>query len=168
MPFDAGINFRSTAGFVTDGTNETHCTSADFYPTVRGSFTFGWVAGVGHVDNRDRNAGIDRRLAGINFDSATQTDYLRVDFPAAFSQTGTWVTGDFTFNDGTARTVQAVAQGAGIVDCTVAAGANNVCVAIDTTGHIFTIRPSADYTASGAAATVTSSMESKLGNVLSP
>ncbi len=81
MPFDAGINFRSTAGFVTDGTNETYCTSSDFYPTVRGSFTFGWVASGGHVDERDRNAGVDRRLAGINFDSVA-TEYFRLDLPS--------------------------------------------------------------------------------------
>ncbi len=92
---------------------------------------------------------------GVDFDSTTQTDFLNVDFPASFSESGTWVTGDFTFNDGTARTINAVAQGAGIVDCTVAAGVNNVCIAIDTTAHIFSIKPSATYTASATAATIT-------------
>lgn len=94
---------------------------------------------------------------GVDFDSTTQTDILRVDFPhsSAFTQSGTWVTGDFTFNDGTSRTINAVAQGAGTIDCTVSAGVNNVCVAIDTTNHIFTIKPSATYTASATAATAT-------------
>jgi len=94
--------------------------------------------------------------ATIDFDRATQTDAIRIDFDetSGFTQSGTWVVGDFTFHDGTARTVQAVAQGAGTVDCTVAAGVDNVCVAIDTTSHAFTIKPSADYTASAAAATV--------------
>ena len=95
--------------------------------------------------------------ATIDFDRAGQTDVLRVDYPhsSAFTQSGTWITADFTFNDGSARTINAVAQGAGTIDCTVAAGVNNVCVAIDTTNHIFTIKPSADYTASAAAAVVT-------------
>ena len=95
--------------------------------------------------------------ATITFDSSTNTDILRVDFPhsSAFTQSGTWVVGDFTFNDGTPRTVNAVAQGAGTIDCTVAAGVDNVCVAIDTTNHIFSIKPSADYNASGAAAIIT-------------
>lgn len=94
---------------------------------------------------------------GVDFDSTTQTDFLSVDFPhsSAFTQSGTWVVGDFTFNDGTARTVQAVAQGNGTIDCTVSAGVNNVCVAIDTTNHIFRIKPSSSYTASATAATVT-------------
>lgn len=92
---------------------------------------------------------------GIDFDSTGTTDILRVDFPSTFSQTGTWVTGDFTFNDGTSRTVEAVAQGGGTIDCTVAAGVNNVCVAIDTTAHIFSIKPSSSYTASATAAIVT-------------
>src|SRR3989344_6555046 len=73
--------------------------------------------------------------ATIDFDRAGQTDVLRVDYPhsSAFTQSGTWITADFTFNDGSARTINAVAQGAGTIDCTVAAGVNNVCVAIDTT-----------------------------------
>lgn len=92
---------------------------------------------------------------GIDFDSTGNTDFLRVDFPAGFTLGGTWVAGDFTFNDGTSRTINAVEQGAGDVDCTVAAGVNNVCISIDTTNNIFTIKPSATYTASATAATVT-------------
>lgn len=92
---------------------------------------------------------------GVDFDSTGNTDMLRFDFASTFSTSGTWVTGDFTFNDGTARTVQAVAQGAGTVDCTVSAGVNNVCVAIDTTGFAFYVKPSATYTASATAATIT-------------
>lgn len=94
---------------------------------------------------------------GVDFDSTTQTDFLSVDFPhsSAFTESGTWVTGDFTFNDGTARTINAVAQGNGTIDCTVASGVNNVCVAVDTTNHIFRIKPSSNYTASATAATVT-------------
>jgi hypothetical protein len=96
--------------------------------------------------------------AGVTFDASGTLDYLRVDFPhtSAFTQSGTWATSDFTFNDGTARTINAVAQGAGVIDVTCTNGANNVGVAIDTTNHIFTIKPcGSSYTASGAGATIT-------------
>lgn len=91
----------------------------------------------------------------MDFDSTGTTDFLRVDFPASFTLGGTWVAGDFTFNDGTSRTINAVEQGAGDVDCTVASGVNNVCISVDTTNNIFTIKPSSNYTASAAAATIT-------------
>ncbi len=83
MPFDCGINFRDTSGFVTDGTNETYCLGAvdTAYPTTRAGFTFGWVATSG-LDQRDRNSGVDRRLAGMNF-SPTPGDYFRLDLPSA-------------------------------------------------------------------------------------
>lgn len=93
--------------------------------------------------------------ATMEFDSTGTTDFLRIDFPASFTLGGTWVAGDFTFNDGTSRTINAVEQGAGDVDCTVAVGVNNVCISVDTTNNIFTIKPSSSYTASAAAATVT-------------
>lgn len=92
---------------------------------------------------------------GIDLDRAGTTDTLQVDFPASFTLGGTWVTGDFTFNDGTGRTISAVSQGAGTIDCTPGGGANDVCVAIDTTNNIFTIEVGASYTASGTAATIT-------------
>ena len=92
---------------------------------------------------------------GVDFDSSGNTDMLQVDFSVAFSESGTWATSDFAFNDGVARTIDAVAQGAGIVDCTVAVGANNVCVAVDTSAHVFTIIPAATYTASATGASVT-------------
>jgi hypothetical protein len=92
---------------------------------------------------------------GIDLDRAGNTDTLQVDFPAAFTLGGTWVAGDFTFNDGTARTISAVAQGAGTIDCTPTGGANDVCVAVDTTNNIFTIEVGASYTASATGATVT-------------
>lgn len=92
---------------------------------------------------------------GVDLDRAGTTDTLQVDFPATFTLGGTWVTGDFTFNDGTSRSVSAVSQGAGTIDCTPTGGVNDVCVAIDTTNNIFTIEVGAAYTASSTAATIT-------------
>lgn len=67
---DAGINFRDTSGFVTDGTNETYSLGVA-YPETRGGFTFGWTDGLGGDRSRDRNAAIDRRCAGGNFTNST-------------------------------------------------------------------------------------------------
>lgn len=92
---------------------------------------------------------------GVNFDASGNTDVIRVDFPATFTQGGTWQAADFTFNDGTARTVTNVSAGAGTITCTPTGGANNVCVAIDTTNLTFTVVPDTGYTASANAATVT-------------
>lgn len=104
--------------------------------------------------------------AGVDFDSTTQIDILRVDFPttSAFTTGGTWTTADFSFNDGTARTINAATPGAGTIDCTVAAGVNNVCIAIDTTNLIFTIKPSSTYTASATGATATFTILGTAGN----
>lgn len=71
---DAGINFRVTSGYVTDGTNDTYCLAAtdgstcDEYPTTRGGVTFGWEDnGEANPNGRDRNNGVDARLAGMHF-----------------------------------------------------------------------------------------------------
>ncbi len=84
MPFDCGINFRATSGFVTDGANETYSiggVDTSFYPITRAGFTFGWVSSGAGLDQRDRNAGVDRRLAGIVF-SSVPGDYFRLDLPS--------------------------------------------------------------------------------------
>lgn len=101
---------------------------------------------------------------GVDFDRATQTDGFQVDFPATFTLGGTWAAGDFSFNDGTARTISAVAQGAGTIDCTPTGGTNDICVAVDTTNNIFTIEAGASMTASGTAATVTFTILGTAGN----
>lgn len=81
MVWDKGFNFRASSGFVTDGTNETYVLHSDTYPVTRNGVTFGWVD---PCDSRDRESGVDRRLAGINFGSnATGSIRFRVDLPAA-------------------------------------------------------------------------------------
>ncbi len=81
MAWDKGFNFRTTSGFVTDGLNETYVI-AEAYPTTRNGVTFGFTD---IIDSRDRDAGADRRLAGINFRSngdGAQTPF-RIDLTAA-------------------------------------------------------------------------------------
>lgn len=99
---------------------------------------------------------------GIDFDAnddGAGRDALKIDFPAGFtsSASGTWVVGDFTFNDGTARTVNKVDQGTGVVDVNCSAeGANDIGIAVDTDAEVFTIKPCGDgFTGSSGAATVT-------------
>ncbi len=92
--------------------------------------------------------------AGNTFASGEQ---VAIDFPesSAFSQGGTWTTADFVFNDGTARTVDAVNAGAGITTVACTNGANNVGVAVDTTALAFRVIPcGASFVASATGATV--------------
>ena len=92
MSFDKAVNLRASAAYVTDGANETYFlgngdTGGGAYPITRGGVTFGWVVTYG--DNaRDRNASVDRRLAGLNFvaNSGTRSDF-RVDAPASGATT---------------------------------------------------------------------------------
>lgn len=84
-----GFNFRSTLGFVTDGTNEQFVNEAfGAYPqsiTIDGdTFNCGWETAPAGGNSRDRNAAIDQRLAGIVFVSSGSADAVfRIDLPAA-------------------------------------------------------------------------------------
>lgn len=90
---DAGFNFRATSGYVTDGTNETYVLATDSYPTTRGGFTFGYVGTPG--ESRDRDSGVDRRLAGIHqADNATAQYTFRVDLTSAGSYNVSIANGD--------------------------------------------------------------------------
>lgn len=97
--------------------------------------------------------------SGFNMSgSSTTSDMISFDFAADFtsSASGTWVTGDFTFNDGTARTVTTVAQGAGVTDVSCADGANNVGVVVDTALEVFMVKAcGASYSSSTSTTTVT-------------
>jgi len=78
---DQGFNFRTTSGYVTDGTDETYVLEADGYPITRDSKTFGWDAAM---DGVNRDSGVDRRFAGIHYtpNDGTQRTF-RVDVSAA-------------------------------------------------------------------------------------
>jgi hypothetical protein len=74
-----GIDFRGTAGYVTDPVNCTYCVG-DAYPVTRGGATFGWTTGPGggQVDRLNTN---DARLAGINYTGAL-AGIFRFDLPS--------------------------------------------------------------------------------------
>lgn len=86
MPWDKGFNFRATSGFIDTtaetAAGQTYVLSSDAYgSTTRNSVAFGWDD-VNSNDSRNRDAGIDRRLAGINFGPGGQARTFRVDLPA--------------------------------------------------------------------------------------
>jgi hypothetical protein len=87
MPFDIGINFRATAGFVTDGSGEVP-RPGEPYPTTKTagpgqSVTAGWNVGL-PANTRDRDAGNDRRLAGINFKAVDAVFQLDLTAPGTY------------------------------------------------------------------------------------
>jgi hypothetical protein len=54
--------------------------SGDDYPTTRGGFTFGWEdRGGGNPRGRNRDSGVNAKLAGINFTNDGLTRNLRID-----------------------------------------------------------------------------------------
>ena len=100
-----GFDFRNTSAYVTDPSTSTFqlCptgTANPAYPTTKSvngqSITFGWESGTANVDSRDRNSGIDARLAGINFVPSTAggSGTWRVDLPSSGSWTLNMAMGD--------------------------------------------------------------------------
>jgi hypothetical protein len=82
--WDKGFNFRSSSGFVTDGTNESFV-GFDVYPNVYGNgATAGWTNAVAcSLNIRDRDSSVDRRLAGIQFTVSATDCVYQIDLPAA-------------------------------------------------------------------------------------
>jgi hypothetical protein len=88
MAFPQGINFRDTAGFVTDGANYDYIIqpysgvhTAYPFTTAQGNVV-GWEGTLTTVDSRDRDAGVDVRLAGINIVPTDSGAVFRVDLPS--------------------------------------------------------------------------------------
>ncbi len=80
--FDLGIDFRQTAGYVTDPANVTYDLGAA-YPVTQGGTTFGWTSPNQTSAARNRSATVDPRLAGVNQVYANnQTGRWRLDLPA--------------------------------------------------------------------------------------
>lgn len=98
-----GFNFRASAGFVTDGTNEIpiHGTGNNIGPaypsskTIDGdTFDVGWST-AGADGARDRFNTLPPRLAGIHFKSNNGTQNIfRVDLPSAGVYAVTLAIGD--------------------------------------------------------------------------
>ncbi len=84
MATDA-VNFRATAVYVTDGTDQTYDLGAA-YPVTRSGLTFGWNTGI-TGKARNRSTSVDVRLAGMNQAESQVSVNWRLDLPA---------TGDYT------------------------------------------------------------------------
>jgi len=95
MAFPQGVNFRATAGFVTDPANYTYEISTNpNYPTTspQGN-NIGWT--VTNGTTRDRNAGNDPRLAGLG--GGGSADIYEIDLPSAGSYTISLAMGDANY-----------------------------------------------------------------------
>jgi len=111
------------------------------------------------LSNQSTNGTATHRISFIlsGGNSFASGEVIAVDFPASFgaSGDGTWAVSDFAFDDGTARTVDAVNDGPGVSTVACTDGANNVGIAIDTTALVFRAIPcGGSFTASAAGATV--------------
>ena len=93
---DISLNFRDTAGYVTDGTGETYALcNEDVFSTTRAGFTFGRE--TGNLDTeRDKESSIDRRLAGacqrVNNDTKVT---FRITLPSTGDYDVTIAAGDY-------------------------------------------------------------------------
>lgn len=84
MAWDKGFNFRSTSGYVTDGTDETYVLAGDNYPVTRNGVTFGYTTGMPSANAKDRSTSNDVRLAGTHVVPNTPAqETIRVDLNSA-------------------------------------------------------------------------------------
>lgn len=107
MAFPQGINFRATTGYVTDGTNEDYeigsGSGAANYPrtTAQGN-SVGWETTSSTYNERNRNSGNDRRLAGCHFNGSSGAFDYRVDLSAAGDWDVRLAMGDASYAQGAA------------------------------------------------------------------
>lgn len=115
-----GFNLRNTPAYCTDPANTTYLlmrtgADGDNYPTTRNGVDFGtYPAGSVGDNRRDRDAGIDCRLAGVSFkaNNAATPNTIRVDLPAPGDYKFTLALGD-AFNTGVNTKVQVFDDAAG-------------------------------------------------------
>src|SRR5271165_4650423 len=80
--FQAGFDFRNTSNFVSDPPGDTYVLPTMMYPTTVNGLTFGWT-NINLVQGRDRNNGLDPRLAGVNLATNGMPATFYVDLPTA-------------------------------------------------------------------------------------
>lgn len=95
-----GINFRVTSGFVTDGTGDTYeiNDTLDYPRTTPQGVAVGWEQSIS--SGRDRNSGIDARLAGLALSSSSTNggvQNFRIDLDASGSHDITVAAGDGSY-----------------------------------------------------------------------
>ncbi len=100
--------------------------------------------------------------AGTSF-AASETMIFTWPSGFTFPTNATWVTGDFAFNDGTARTITSVGASP-----TCTAGVNNVSVTADQTNRKLTVTACSTYTTSSTGAGVTFTVNAGTGSITNP
>jgi len=98
MALPQGINFRQSDIFVTDGANEygeVAAAAPDYPVTTPQGNNVGWEY-TGATTSRDRQAGNDRRLAGVH-SPGTAKDF-RIDLPSAGSYNVRIAAGDGNYS----------------------------------------------------------------------
>ena len=98
MAFNEGFNFRATLAYVTDPSDTQFVDGLVTYPQTANGVTFGW--GVANLQVRDRNAGVDARLAGHHRIDTTLVTQFQVDLPAAGDYILRWAMGDNSYPGG--------------------------------------------------------------------
>lgn len=93
-------------------------------------------------------------VGGDTFAAAETITYDFIDADFTLNAIGSWQTSDFTFNDGTSRTVTAVSTSSGVAP-TCTAGVNNVGITINTTTNNFVVTACSTYTTSGSNPAIT-------------
>jgi hypothetical protein len=93
-------------------------------------------------------------VGGDTFAAGETLTYDFTDADFTLNAIGNWQTSDFSFNDGSARTIIAVSTSSGVAP-TCTAGTSNVAVTINTTTNNFVVTACSTYTASSANANVT-------------
>src|SRR5262245_51825396 len=91
MAWVKGLNFRNSAGFVTDAADDTYVIetspgsgNGEAYPVTRNGVTFGYTTANSNVQVRDRNSGNNAKLAGMHFPAGeSPVNKVRVDLTAA-------------------------------------------------------------------------------------
>jgi hypothetical protein len=153
MPFAASINFRGTAGLITDPAGQTY-SLAEAYPTSRGGLTFGWSGGsVGPADRADFAPYVPE-FSGVNsaVAAAGAADF-RLDLPAAGTYAVRLALGDASYAQPSLYcSLHDGATGALLASVAAGSATEDVSQYLDATGALRT-NP-ADWRASNAAVSV--------------
>lgn len=101
-------------------------------------------------------------VGGDTFAAGETLTYDFVDGDFTLNNISNWATSDFSFNDGSARTITAVSTSSGVAP-TCTAGTSNVAITINTSTNNFVVTACSTYTASGSNANITFTINGTAG-----
>mgnify|MGYP001559463901 CR=1 FL=1 len=136
-----------------------------------------YVAGVSDTMSRQKLSVVSTHSIAVDMSTSVAVDagdtfiYTFTDNPGdgtwTFPADGTWASTDFTFNDGTARTVLGT-LGVGGTPPTCTPGVNNVSVTVNQSAKAITVTACSTYTASAASAIATLTIGTATGGITNP